>query len=133
MTKKPILITKGYLNGQHCHVYGHPEWEEGIGAGSLPTEDKAFIELHVSLQGSWQEVVDTFLHELTEMSMVLKELCYTQHNRAHYDYTTRHFHMDHGQFTEMLSVASGLAMVVLTGERPLEKAWCRANNQKVVK
>ena len=133
MAKKPILIAKGYLNGLHCRVYGHPEWEEGSGAGALPKENNAFIELHVSLQGSWQEVVDTFLHELTEMSMLLKELCYTLVNQAHYDYTTRHFHMDHGQFTEMMSVASGLAVQVLTGERPLEKAWCRVNNRKVVK
>ena len=133
MTKKPILIATGYLNGQHCRVFGRPDWEEGRGAGSFPTEDNVFIELHVSLQGSWRETVDTFLHELIEMSMVLKELCYTQHNRAHYDCTTRHFHMDHGQFTEMLSVASGLAVLVLTGNRPLEKAWCRVNKQKVMK
>ena len=133
MAKKPILITKGYLNGLHCRVYGHPEWEEGSGAGALPKENNAFIELRVSLKGSWQDVVDTFLHELTEMSMVLKELCYTQPNRAHYDCTTRHFHMDHGQFTEMMSVASGLAVRVLAGERPRGEAWCRVYNRKGVK
>lgn len=131
--KDRILIAKGRLWKSHCRLWGNTEWGHGRGSASLASAECLYIDLEVSLNGDWKESVDAFLHEITETGLLMRGHVFEKALQEHYDTTTRCFHFDHEDYTELVSACSDFITQVLTGDRPLEKAWCKANKKKVIK
>jgi hypothetical protein len=129
-----MLLGKWLLNGVLYRVVVRTDWENGKGHGRPPKGKDAYGLIEIGVNSEWVEVVDGLLHEAMELVITEMGFAYGAPIGAfHSSAATRTFFLNHEAYTEIMTRVSDFIMPILTGDRPLEKAWCKHHKLKVRK
>ena len=129
-----VQIGTWLLDRYRTKLVGRLDWRGGQGSASLPNLDEPCCIIEVALVGDWVETFDAVIHEALELVLLdMRFVWGAPENTFHNSSANRLFVMDHLQYTEAMRTASDFLAMCLSGSRPLEKAWCKANKVGMLK